>query len=77
VPLIRFAPFAPGGPLPRKWGETLILKHGGAISEVGDEEGDSLMHGVLANARAVLHFAGRDSAALKAIFSDCGRDAHY
>ena len=38
----------------------MMLKHDGYIAEVGYEEGDALMHGVVANARAVLDFAGRD-----------------
>jgi predicted HicB family RNase H-like nuclease len=48
----------------------MILKHEGNIAEVGYEEGDALMHGLVANARAVLHFAGRDIAELKAAFGD-------
>jgi predicted HicB family RNase H-like nuclease len=49
-------------------GEAMILKHDGYIAEVGYEEGDSLMHGTVVNARAVLHFAGRDIAELRAAF---------
>ena len=45
----------------------MILKHDGYIAEV---EGDALMHGVVINARAVLHSAGRDIAELKAAFAD-------
>jgi predicted HicB family RNase H-like nuclease len=48
----------------------MILKHEGYVAEVGYEEGDALMHGSVVNARAVLHFAGRDIAELKAAFAD-------
>jgi predicted HicB family RNase H-like nuclease len=48
----------------------MILKHEGYIAEVGYEEGDALMHGVVANARAVLHFAGANIDELKAAFAD-------
>ncbi len=48
----------------------MILKHDGYIAEVGYEEGDTLMHGSVLNARAVLHFAGRDIEALKAAFAE-------
>lgn len=48
----------------------MILKHGGYIAEVGYESGDALMHGVVTNARAVLHFAGRDIAELEAAFAE-------
>lgn len=52
----------------------MILKHDGYIAEVSYEEGDTLMHGVVVNARAVLHFAGRDIAELKAAFADTVAD---
>ena len=48
----------------------MILKHDGYIAEVGYEEGDALMHGTVVNARAVLHFAGRDIGELNAAFSE-------
>ena len=48
----------------------MILKHEGYIAEVGYEEGDELMHGAVVNARAVLHFAGRDIGELKTAFAD-------
>jgi predicted HicB family RNase H-like nuclease len=48
----------------------MILKHEGYVAEVGYEEGDALMHGSVVNASAVLHFAGRDIAELKAAFAD-------
>ena len=48
----------------------MILKQDGYIAEVDHEEGDALMHGVVVNARAVLHFAGRDIAELKTAFAD-------
>jgi predicted HicB family RNase H-like nuclease len=48
----------------------MILKHEGYIAEVGYEDGDALMHGAVVNARAVLHFAGRDINELKAAFVD-------
>jgi predicted HicB family RNase H-like nuclease len=50
------------------------LKHEGYIAEVGYEEGDELMHGAVVNARAVLHFAGRDIEELKAAFADTIED---
>ena len=52
----------------------MILKHEGYIAEVGYEDGDALMHGAVVNARAVLHFAGRDIEALKAAFVDTIED---
>ena len=52
----------------------MILKHEGYIAEVVYEEGDELMHGVVVNARAVLHFAGRDIEELKAAFADTIED---
>ncbi len=52
----------------------MILKHEGYIAEVGYEEGDALMHGSVVNARAVLHFAGRDINALKAAFAETVAD---
>jgi predicted HicB family RNase H-like nuclease len=52
----------------------MILKHDGYIAEVSYEEGDTLMHGVVVNARAVLHFAGRDIVELKAAFADTVAD---
>ena len=48
----------------------MILRDDGYIAEVDYEEGDALMHGVVVNARAVLHFAGGDIAELKAAFAD-------
>ncbi len=48
----------------------MILKHDGYVGEVGYEEGDALMHGTVVNARAVLHFAGRDIEELKAAFAE-------
>jgi predicted HicB family RNase H-like nuclease len=48
----------------------MILKHEGYIAEVGYEEGDELMHGSVVNARAVLHFAGRNIDEMKAAFAD-------
>ena len=48
----------------------MILKQDGYIAEVDYEEGDALMHGVVVNARAVLHFAGRDIAELKTAFAE-------
>ena len=48
----------------------MILEHEGYIAEVGYEEGDELMHGTVVNARAVLHFAGRDIAELRAALAD-------
>ena len=48
----------------------MILKHEGYIAEVGYEEGDELMHGTVVNGRAVLHFAGRDIAELRAALAD-------
>jgi predicted HicB family RNase H-like nuclease len=48
----------------------MILKHEGYIAEVGYEDGDELMHGSVVNARAVLHFAGRNIDELKAAFVD-------
>ena len=48
----------------------MILKHDGFVAEVGCEDGDELMHGVVVNARAVLHFAGRDIDELNAAFAD-------
>jgi len=48
----------------------MILKQDGYVAEVDYEEGDALMHGVVVNARAVLHFAGRDIAELKTAFAD-------
>lgn len=48
----------------------MILRHEGYLAEVGYEDGDALMHGVVTNARAVLHFAGRDIAELKAALAD-------
>ena len=48
----------------------MIRKHEGYIAEVDYEEGDELMHGAAVNARAVLHFAGRDIEELKAAFVD-------
>jgi len=48
----------------------MILKQDGFVAEVDYEEGDALMHGVVVNARAVLHFAGRDIAELKTAFAD-------
>jgi len=52
----------------------MILKHEGYIAEVGYEEGDELMHGAVVNARAVLHFAGRDIDELKEAFADTIED---
>ena len=52
----------------------MILKRNGCIAEVEYEERDVLMHGVVVNARAVLHFAGRDIAELKAAFADTVAD---
>jgi predicted HicB family RNase H-like nuclease len=52
----------------------MILKHEGYIAEVGYEDGDALMHGAVVNARAVLHFAGRDIQELKAAFVDTIED---
>ncbi|MGA9601357.1 MAG: type II toxin-antitoxin system HicB family antitoxin [Methylocystis sp.] len=52
----------------------MILKHEGYIAEVGYEDGDALMHGAVVNARAVLHFAGRDIKELKAAFVDTMED---
>jgi predicted HicB family RNase H-like nuclease len=48
----------------------MILKHDGYIAEIVYEEGDQTMHGATINTRAVLHFAGRDIAELKAAFTD-------
>jgi predicted HicB family RNase H-like nuclease len=48
----------------------MILKHEGYIAEIGYEEGDEMMHGAVVNARAVLHFAGRDIAELRQAFAD-------
>lgn len=48
----------------------MILRHEGYIAEVGYEEGDALMHGSVVNARAVLHFAGRNIDELKSAFAD-------
>jgi len=48
----------------------MILKHEGYIAEVGYEDGDESMHGSVVNARAVLHFAGRNIDELKAAFID-------
>ena len=48
----------------------MILKHDAYIALVGHEDGDELMHGSVVNARAVLHFAGRDIDELKAAFAD-------
>ena len=52
----------------------MILKRNGCIAEVEYEERDVLMHGVVVNARAVLHFAGRDIAEPKAAFADTVAD---
>jgi len=48
----------------------MILKHEGYIAEIAYEDGDETMHGATINTRAVLHFAGRDIAELKAAFAD-------
>ena len=48
----------------------MILKREGYIAEIGYEEGDELMHGSVVNARAVLHFAGRNIDEMKAAFAD-------
>lgn len=48
----------------------MILKHEGYIAEVGYEEGDEMMHGAVVNARAMLHFAGRDILELKAALAE-------
>lgn len=48
----------------------MILKHEGYIAEIGYEEGDEMMHGSVVNARAVLHFAGRNIDELKSAFAD-------
>jgi predicted HicB family RNase H-like nuclease len=48
----------------------MILKHDGYIAEVTYEESDALMNGVVVNARATLHFAGRDIDELRRAFSE-------
>jgi predicted HicB family RNase H-like nuclease len=48
----------------------MILKHEGYIAEIAYEDGDETMHGATINTRALLHFAGRDIAELKAAFAD-------
>ena len=52
----------------------MILKHEGYISEISYADSDELMHGATINTRAVLHFAGRDIAELKAAFADTIED---
>jgi predicted HicB family RNase H-like nuclease len=48
----------------------MILKHDGYIAEVSYEEGDASMNGVVVNARATLHFAGRDIEELRRAFAE-------
>ncbi len=48
----------------------MILRHEGYIAEIAYEDGDERMHGATINTRALLHFAGRDIAELKAAFAD-------
>ena len=54
----------------------MILKHEGYIAEVSYEEGDASMHGLVVNARATLHFSGRDIKELKTAFADTIADYH-
>ncbi|WP_400767575.1 type II toxin-antitoxin system HicB family antitoxin [Methylosinus sporium] len=48
----------------------MILKHDGYIAEMSYEEGDASMNGVVVNARATLHFAGRDIEELRRAFAE-------
>jgi predicted HicB family RNase H-like nuclease len=48
----------------------MMLKHDGYIAEVTYEEGDASMNGVVVNARATLHFAGRDIEELRKAFAE-------
>jgi predicted HicB family RNase H-like nuclease len=52
----------------------MILKHESYIAEITYDDGDETMHGATINTRAVLHFAGRDIAELKAAFADTIED---
>jgi predicted HicB family RNase H-like nuclease len=52
----------------------MILKYEGYVAEINYEDGDDMMHGATINTRAVLHFAGRDIAALKEAFAETIED---
>jgi predicted HicB family RNase H-like nuclease len=48
----------------------MILQHDEYLVEASREEGDALCHGVVANAQATLHFAGRDVSELRQAFAE-------
>jgi predicted HicB family RNase H-like nuclease len=48
----------------------IVLEHGGYIAKVTYDAGDLDMHGVVLNAAATLHFAGRSIDELQQAFAD-------